>query len=154
MGYSGLFSLQTPQDLLAKARHDIARLRTSPLDPYAAFDFFVAVRHLPDWLHPKDKDKAKRSALFKNHVELRIARHIADGAKHFEATRNHHLQVAGTSTSPGAFQRGAYQADAFQIGGLIVELDARDADTLAIGTRVDALSLAEKVLLVAEAIVV
>lgn len=148
----GLFNLQTPRDLLAKARHDLDRLRANPVDPYAAFDFFVAVRHLPDWLHPSDEQQ--RKALFAKHVELRVARHIADGAKHFEATRAQHIQVAGTSAVPAAFQGDAFQPDAFQVGALIIELDERDSDTRALGRRVNVLELAEKVLRVAEALVV
>jgi hypothetical protein len=148
----GLFNLQTPLDLLAKAEHDLGRLRADPTDAYAAFDFFVAVRHLPDWLHPSDS--ALRKSLFAKHVELRIARHIADGSKHFEATHAQNIQVAGTSADPAAYQSGAFQASAFQNGGLIVELDSRDPDTAAIGTRIGALELAEKVFTVARAVVV
>jgi hypothetical protein len=148
----GLFDLQTPRDLLLKAQHDLNRLRADPLDSYAAFDFFVAVRHLPDWLHPADE--SRRKALFAKHVELRIARHIADGSKHFEATHAQNIQVAGTSAEPAAFQAGAFQPGAFQVGGLIVELDARDADTAAIGKRIGALDLAERVFNVAQSVVV
>lgn len=147
----GLFNLQTPHDLLAKARHDLERLKADPTDAYAAFDFFVAIRHLPEWLHPQDSQKQK--ALFDKHVELRIARHIADGAKHFEATDRQHVQVAGTSAVPAAFQGDAFQPDAFQVGALIIELDARDAETVTVGRRINAVELGERVLRVAERIV-
>jgi len=61
-------------------------MRANSLDVYAAFDFFVTVRHLPDWLHPGDRieQKQRRGALFDKHVELRVARHIADEAKHLK----------------------------------------------------------------------
>ena len=152
MKRSGLFSLRTPRDLLSKAQHDLDRLRADPMDAYAAFDFFVAIRHLPDWLHPHNE--ALRKSLFASHVELRIARHIADGSKHFEATHPQNVQVAGTSAEPAAFQSGAFQASAFQGGGLIVELDPRDPDTGGIGKRISALELAEKVFAVAQSVVV
>ena len=153
----GLFNLQTPLDLLSKARHDLDRLRADPVDSYAAFDFFVAIRHLPDWIHPSSE--SHRKALFAKHVELRIARHIADGSKHFEATHAQNIQVAGTSAEPAAFDsaafhRGAFDPDAFQFGGLVVELDGRDPDTAALGKRISALELAEKVFKVAQAVVV
>ena len=148
----GLFDLQTPRDLLSKAQHDLNRLRADPLDSYAAFDFFVAIRHLPDWLYPTDE--SRRKALFAKHVELRIARYIADGSKHFEATHAQNIQVAGTSAEPGGFQAGTFQAGSFQVGGLIVELDSRDADTATFGKRIDALELAEQVFRVAQSVVV
>lgn len=141
---SGLFQLQTPRDLFAKARHDLQRLRADPNDAYAAFDFFVTVRHIPDWLFPHDKQQ--RDALFARHVELRISRHIADGAKHFEVTSPRHIQVSGTSAPPSGFQGDAFQPNAFQVGGLIIHLDARDPDTAPFGGRIHALPLAERVL--------
>lgn len=150
MNASGLFNLRTPADLLAKAHHDLERLRKNRINAYAAFDFFVAIRHLPDWLHPNDK--GKRDSIFDAYVELRIARHLADGGKHFEATYRHHQQVLGTSATQPAFQSGVFQ-DAFQVGALTVELDSSDPDTLAIGARVEALSLAERVFAVASTLV-
>jgi hypothetical protein len=107
---------------------------------------------LPDWLHPTDKDK--RDALFERYVELRIARHLADGGKHFEATYKHHKQVLSTSASQPAFQAGAFQDDVFQTGTLTVELDSTDPDTVTLGARIDALPLAERVFAVASALVV
>src|SRR5690348_8215553 len=96
----GLFKLNTPRDLLEKARHDLQRLRENPTDTYAAFDFFVAVRHLPDWLYPDDVDK--RKAIFKAHVELRIARHVADKGKHFITTHSQNRQIQGSTVMPSA----------------------------------------------------
>ncbi len=51
-GFRGFFALRTPQDLLAKLRHDHARLVDNPIDSYAAFDFFVTANHLVDWIWP------------------------------------------------------------------------------------------------------
>jgi hypothetical protein len=47
---TGFFELQSPLDLLNKMEADYARLSRNPLDTYAAFDFFVAAAHLPEWL--------------------------------------------------------------------------------------------------------
>jgi len=153
---NGFFSLRTPLDLREKLEVDFARLIVcDPISKeaqYAAFDFFVTVSHLPDWLHPSDE--SQRKALFAKHVELRVARHIANGSKHFEATHAQNRQVAGTSVEPALFQRRVFQASVFQTGGLIVALDSRDPDTATIGQRIEVVSLAERVFGVARAVVV
>jgi hypothetical protein len=111
------------------------------------------IRHLPDWIYPDDSSKAQ--ALFDSHVEFRVARHIADRGKHFHLTRPWHKQVVGRSASyEMAFQDRAFQADAFQVGGLIVELNPQDPETLVLGRRPSALALAQKVFAVAEQVVV
>lgn len=76
MKRQGLFNLQTPRDLLKKAEHDLGRLQLNPHDVYAAWDFFVTIRHLPEWLYPDAKDHKYKEKLFTDHVELRIARHL------------------------------------------------------------------------------
>ena len=148
MPLQGLFDLRTPQDLLAKARHDFGRLKSSPLDQFAAFDFFVTARHIPEWVAGPGGDKG--AALFERYIELRIARHIAEGAKHFEATDPRHKQVSATTITLGAFQAGAFQSSAFETGGLVVALDPADSETSLLGTRIDALELARRVLAVLE----
>jgi hypothetical protein len=95
----GFFNLQTPEDMLAKAHRDYERMRSKPLDSDAAFDFFVTARHIPDWLMAAGRGSA--SDAFAQHVQLRICRHIADGAKHFEATAKQHQQIEGTSVRSG-----------------------------------------------------
>lgn len=42
--------LARPHDLLAKLREDFLRLRRTPWDPRAAFDFFATAAHLPSWI--------------------------------------------------------------------------------------------------------
>jgi hypothetical protein len=151
----GIFQLQSAHDLVAKARHDIARLRSDPLDAYAAFDFFVTVRHVPDWLYPNEPEK--RDKLFLDHVELRICRHLADGAKHFEATDPRHKQVANTLKSPGvwgdAWAKGVWKPGVWG-DGLFISLDARDTDTKSLGSRISALELAEKAFAIVERTVI
>lgn len=151
----GIFQLATAEDLLAKLRHDLQRMRADPLDAYAAFDFFVTVPHFPEWLYPDDP--TKKNALFSQHVELRTCRHLAEGAKHFEATEPRHKQVAGTSFSPGAWATEAWAKGAWKPGtwgdGLFVTLDPRDPDTASLGGRVHALQLAEKTLAILENVI-
>jgi len=148
----GLFQLETHEDLLAKLRHDLARLRSDPLDAYAAFDFFVTARHYPEWRYANDT--AKRDALFSQNVELRICRHLAEGAKHFQATEPRHKQVAGTAFSPGAWAIGAWAKGAWKPGawgdGLFISLDPRDPDTASLEARINAVQLAEKTLAILE----
>jgi hypothetical protein len=152
----GIFQLQSAQDLVSKARHDIERLRSDPLDAYAAFDFFVTVRHVPEWLYPREP--SKRDRLFASHVELRICRHIADGAKHFEATHPQHKQITGTSKSSGVWGEGVWAKGAWKPGiwgdGLFISLDPSDTDTRALGSRINALELAERALAIVEKAVI
>lgn len=151
----GIFQLQSAQDLVSKARHDIARLRSDPHDAYAAFDFFVTIRHVPDWLYRNQP--TKRDELFSKHVELRICRHLADGAKHFEVTHSRHKQVVTTSRSSGAWgdawAKGVWKPGVWG-DGLFISLDPRDTDTKTIGSRINALELAERALAIVEKTVI
>lgn len=61
MKSGGVFEITTPQHLLEKATHDIERLRTNHLDAYAAFDFFVTARHIPNWIYPNDSVRVGRN---------------------------------------------------------------------------------------------
>jgi hypothetical protein len=141
----GVFDLRTPRDLLTKARHELDRMRADPTDTYAAFNFFVTARHIPDWLHPTDHQLVEKQ--FKTHVELRICRHIADGAKHFQLTDTRHKQVKESLKTHDAWGGvfgnswgGSWGRDA-----LVIELDSADPDTMQFGNRIDAIDLAERV---------
>lgn len=82
--------LQTPHDLLAKMEHDLARMKADPIEPYPAFDFFVAAEHMVDWRYPDDPAKQKET---RSHDPCRTVSHLASGAKHFEATAPRHKSV-------------------------------------------------------------
>jgi hypothetical protein len=140
--FSGLFELMSAPDLLRKLRHDFTRLQSNPLDQYAAFDFFVTAEHLVDWFHPADE--SARRALRASDPLLQVCSHIANGAKHFEATAKHHTSVVDTSVHHGAFQRGAFQEDAFDVSKLIVRLDGAAATKL--GAQIEVLQLARRLL--------
>jgi hypothetical protein len=140
--FKGFATLQTAGDLLRKVRHDHDRLRSAPDDVYAAFDFFVSAYHMLDWLHPND-DKG-RKAEEKGSLLLQVCSHIANGAKHFQATNKRHTSVADLHSEEGAFQRDSFQGDAFQVGGLFVELDGPAA--VAFGRRLEVIDLAGRVL--------
>jgi len=93
MAFTGLFELRCHADLVRKLRYDLERMEKSSNDQYAAFDFFVTADHIVDWLHPTDEPARRK---LRSGPLLRIASHLANGSKHFEATAKHHRSVAGT----------------------------------------------------------
>ena len=62
--HKGFGSLQTPLDLLSKLEHDLERMRVSPEDTYAAFDYFVTAEHVIDWAYPDDSLSSITQKLF------------------------------------------------------------------------------------------
>ncbi|MCI0400843.1 MAG: hypothetical protein L0Z68_06035 [Gammaproteobacteria bacterium] len=140
--FKGFGSLKSPIDLLQKIRHDFERLRDAPEDVYAAFDFFVSAYHVLDWLHPNDEAGKKAEEV--NYPLLQVCSHLANGAKHFEATAKQHTSVHDVVSEAGAYQRGAFQSSAFQVGGLFVRLDGQAASLF--GAKIEAIAFAQKVL--------
>ena len=98
MPYTGLFEMRVPADLVKKLAHDLERMERSPLDQFAAFDFFNTADSIVDWLHPDRKsfkdNRTAREKLRKSDVLLRVASHLANGSKHFHAMA--HRSVTGT----------------------------------------------------------
>jgi hypothetical protein len=123
--FSGLFKLQTTQDLLEKLRHDHHRLKRSPLDSYAAFDFCVTAYHLLDWQHPSDSKK--RSQVERDNIILQVLSHLANGSKHFQATRSKHISVKGTKVQQGGFDSNVFDSGVFDVGELRIELQGEAA---------------------------
>ena len=134
--------LQTPADLLDKLRHDYERVRADPHDAYAAMDFFVTAEHIVDWVWPDD---AKARKVERSREPMATVSHLASGAKHFRADAPQHQSVDGVATRSGAFQVGVFQADAFDVGGLVISR----SDRVTIGI----LTLAREVLERCEAMV-
>ena len=124
----GLFDLQGPRDLLEKLEHDFDRLKNSPRDEFAAFDFFVTARHLPDWLYPdaQENNWKKRADLLRNNPLLRVCAHIADGSKHFQSS--HHKSVQGTAVQQGAFDRNIFDPNLFHVDALRIHLEKQEAE--------------------------
>ena len=129
--FKGFALLQRPDDLVAKLAHDFERIRASPADAYAAFDFFVTAEHIVDWLLPDspgvDQSPARKSKR-QSSALLRITSHIANGAKHFEALAKHHDSVADLEQQSGgfdplAFSPRAFSPAAFKMHGLNVRLE-------------------------------
>lgn len=91
--FKGFFDLQEPKHLLAKLKHDYERLRNSPEDTYAAFDFFVTGYHMLDWLYPGKEGEIRRTQEEADNVILQVCSHIANGIKHFEVTAKKHKTI-------------------------------------------------------------
>ena len=137
------FDLQTPQDLLRKLRHDFGRLKESPVDSYAAFDFFVTAYHMLEWRY-RDRNKAEeRTQTYekKENWFLPVCRQLANGAKHFQAGGG---AVKDTIVHQGAFDPAAFDPDSFDVGELRVELDGEAAREF--GASIGVLELADKAL--------
>ena len=92
----GIFTLDSPENLLKKLEHDYSLMSKAPNDPYLAFNFFVTAEHLLDWLYPGNANKKKRSEARQSEILLEICSHIASGAKHFQVEDSHHTSVDDT----------------------------------------------------------
>ena len=139
--FQGLFDLQSQRDLLKKLRHDYDRVKKSPLDSYATFDFFVTAYHMLDWLHPGDN--AKRKQMESNSALLQVISHLANGSKHFKATHPQHVSVKDTRVNRGAFDP-AFDSNALDVSELRVELDGQAA--IKFGPSIGVLKLADMAL--------
>lgn len=140
----GLFDLQTAEDLLQKLRHDLDRMKKSPLDSCAAFDFFVTAYHMLEWRYPGKSNTRKRAETESNSILLQVCSHLANGSKHFKATAAKHVSVKDATVEPGAFGPSAFDPNAFDAGELRVELDGEAARKF--GASIGALELADEAL--------
>ncbi len=139
--FSGFGEIRTPRDLVRKLEYDLDRLEKSPQDQYAAFDFFVTAEHIVDWIHPKDR--AARTRLRSSSPLLQITSHIANGAKHFEATAKHLRSVADIEkfrvVEPGCVEDSCFEEP------LVVHLTPAEEKTMGQST-IEVASLAQRVL--------
>jgi len=127
------FELRTAADLFRKIEDDLKAMEASPDDARLAFNFFVTVEHLPDWLGRRD--------LVKKTCLLRIVSHLANGAKHFVLDDSRHKSVMNAKAS------GYVEADYIDpdyIGdSLEVHLSADEAKEMG-GDVIDTLSLGRR----------
>lgn len=87
----GIFELNNAPDLLGKLKRDFKKLQDDPLDSDAAYNFFVTAGHMLEWLYPDADDagnRKKRKDIYEGEPLLQVCAHIANGAKHFEPTRD------------------------------------------------------------------
>ena len=143
----GVFDLRTPRDLFAKVEYDFERVQADPLDPFAAYDFFVTAWHLVEWKHQPATDGVARAALLNRSPVLRVCEHLAVGAKHFEPDPSRHSSVTDTESAgvwaAGAWAPGAWAPNTWA-GGLVVHLDG--AARAAFGDKVTVQQLAQLVI--------
>jgi len=123
-----------------KLKHDLARIRKSPQDQYAAFDFFVTAEHIVDWIHPSDKTAQK--TLRSSSSLLRITSHLANGVKHFEAKAKHHQSVADVEKS--RYAEPGYFAEGYVVEPLVVHLTPEEEMAFGHGT-IEVEALAQQV---------
>lgn len=129
------FELTSPVHLFEKILGDLAALEASPEDSRLAFNFFVSVEHLPDWLGLRH--------LVRDQCILRIVSHIANGAKHFVLRDKRHRSVVRAERS-GYVEDGYVEPGYFE-EPLVVYLSEDEAREL--GTsEVDVVTVGRKVL--------
>lgn len=144
----GIFSLQSPKDLLAKLQSDYEALCVEPGNSYLAYNFFVTAEHMLDWVYPGFANKGKRQAERDSSVLLQICSHLASGAKHFLAEAKHHDSVKESGRrrrwNPLAGPLEGPFVPKMALSGLLVDLDGEAQETF--GSSVRASKLAEDVL--------
>jgi hypothetical protein len=131
MPTEGFFEMTTPNHLLQKLERDYARLQQDPEDVDAAWNFFVTAEHLPDWLARTNPQALKGLTIeaFKQSGQLtRICSHLANGAKHFRATR--HTAVDSMRLQGGWIPRGWVPDGWVPLPALMVDLTPDEQDTL------------------------
>lgn len=151
----GFSSLRTARDLREKLRRDLARLKESPRDADAAFNFFVTAEHMLDWVHPGPSMEARQPHISKEREAcplLRLVSHLANGAKHFEAQHRRHKSVEDAPApldhwSPDHWTPPHWGAVHPQSPALVVNLTAGAASEFPeYGGSVDVITLAERVM--------
>jgi hypothetical protein len=126
--YSGLFKLQTANDLLGKLRHDLGRIENDWLDQYAAFDFFITAFHVVDWLYPGDAKRQR--AEIQGSPLLQVCSHLANRSKHFQATDPQHRSVTDTKLHEAQFSQQF--SEQFAISRLEIHLTVDAATELGV----------------------
>lgn len=128
------FEIVTPADLFKKIESDLSELEASSQDVKVAFNFFVSLEHLPDWLRLRH--------LVRENCILRIVSHIANGAKHLNINENRHTSVAGTEklryVEEGYIESGYFEEP------LLIFLSEAESKELGL-TKIDAVTLGKRV---------
>jgi hypothetical protein len=138
--FKGFAELRVPRDLVKKLEHDLERVRKSPQDQYAAFDFFVTAEHIVDWIHPVDK-KAREKVRSSSSL-LRITSHLANGVKHFKVTAFHHQSVVDVKKS--RYVEAGYVEEGYFEAPLIVHLTTDEERSFG-QSSIEVAALAQKV---------
>lgn len=78
---TGVSTLNTATDLLAKLDRDLTQLRRSPTDADACFNFFVTADQLPEWHFSRDPERV--AEFRRQHSLARACSKIASGSMRF-----------------------------------------------------------------------
>ena len=141
----GFFNLKTAEDLFRMLERNFERFKERPWDVDAAYAFFVAAAHLPEWMKGEDykNEMTKKCSL------LGICNELAIGAKHFQQTRSKPLHVQDTGSAQSRYIEEGYIASGYfeERKSLCVYLEPPTLQKLGFGgPSVDAFSLAVRVL--------
>lgn len=138
MKHSGFYNIKTPEDLLNKARRDFDKLKNDKSNIDLAFNYFVTIEHMPDWLR---MDKQSKKAIKDSSPILRVCSHLASGIKHFEPYDNYNSVKSVQEDS--VYEDGVYEDNVFEKwltvnldGDEIVEFGQHKLDAIELGQRV------------------
>lgn len=142
--------LLTPRDLLHKLRHDLQRMEQSGSNQYVAFDFFVTADSMVEWICPDEADRIgnrkrdwspERKKMREGNPLLRIAAHIANGAKHFTVTR--HNSVDGIEKT--RYVEPSFVEDGYFEDSILLHLTPDEQAKSGLGSPIKALDLARDI---------
>ena len=109
MKHSGFYTIKTPEELLNKARRDFDKLQNDKSNVDLAFNFFVTIEHMPDWLR---MNRQSIKAIKDSSPALRVCSHLASGIKHFEPFDDYKSVKSVREDSvfeDGVFEDGVYE---------------------------------------------
>ena len=139
--FKGFGELKKPSDLVKKLESDFQRLKKGTDDQYVAFDFFVTAEHIIDWIYPTDA--TARKTIRSSTPLLKIVSHIANGAKHFEATATNHKSIDDIEKQ--RYVEAGYAEEGYFEDPIIIKFTSTEA--VAFGkSEIEATELAQKVL--------
>jgi hypothetical protein len=154
------YTLKNPGDLLRKLEREYDRWKADSLNVDLAWNFFVTVEHLPDWVYYQDMPTSgtERPDLLDGQMPynfkmaltrpmLRICSHLANGAKHFHLRNSNFTSVTSTHERPGVFEPGVFIEGVFESPALMVDLTRCEQQALSSAeASIEALNLAADVL--------
>jgi len=108
MKHSGFYGIKTANDLLAKAKRDYDKLKSEHSNIDLAFNFFVTIEHMPDWLK---MDRQQKKSIKNNSHVLRVCSHLASGIKHFEPFDDYNSVKSTQADS--VYEEGIYEESVY-----------------------------------------
>jgi hypothetical protein len=114
MATEGIFDIFTVPSLFQKLQHDCNRVTSAPGDRWAAIDFVLTADSLRHWSIQDSSSNAVKSS-----PVVQVCRDLANRSKHWRAQS---IQVKDSKAVNSAFQFGAFDPAAFQVGNLVVVL--------------------------------